>query len=138
MFSTAVNGFRWDRATRIPTGPRGVDSIVPAIAVRGSGRSTKLAVTYYRDNRPGCTSGCTLSADTVTSADAGRHWSKPHLLARGIKKSWLVNSQGPMFGDYVGEAFAKGSRAVSVYVSAKAPKAGRLNERVVSDTLHVG
>lgn len=138
LLSKSDSGFRWSKPVVVPTRPGTVDSIAPAIAVQGQGLKTKMAITYYRDSHPGCAEPCKLSVETVTSPDGGRTWSKRHVLATGIDTRWLVNAEGPMFGDYIGEAFAPGGKAVSVFVKASAPSGGLFHERVFSNTLQVG
>jgi hypothetical protein len=85
LLSTSTSGQTWARPFSVPTGAAdATDSIAPTIAVKGRGSKTSVALTYYRDSRRGCAVPCTLTAETVTSSDAGQHWSEPHVMAAGI------------------------------------------------------
>lgn len=142
LMSTSTNGFTWSSPTRVRTGAQafGVDSMTPAIAVDGStgGADARIAITYYNDDHPGCAAPCALSAETVTSQDVGKHWSKPLVLAKGINTSWLAKTSiGPMVGDYIGETFASKGNAVGVFVVAKPPTGTTLHERVVANAQHI-
>ena len=131
MLLCSADGIARTPKIRLPTGA--FDSIIPGVAVdpASSGRSTRLAVTYYT------LSGRGLDVYFQSSTDAGATWTSPRRLsAETMSLQWLpATTNGVMVGDYISTSFA-GGNAVPVFAIASRP-VGRLNQAMFAAVLPV-
>jgi hypothetical protein len=112
------------KVKRVPIDARSssVDHFIPGIAVdrTTSGKTTRLALTYYFLPDTGCVGdACKLKIGFVSSGDGGATWSSPTVVGGPMKPSWLPDTtQGRMFGDYISTSFVGGSARPGIIVAA--------------------
>lgn len=130
VLSTSRDGTTWSNVSRIPLDAvgSGVDHFIPGIAVaRNSfGRHTALALTYYFYPSADCTAAtCQLQVGFSSSRDAGRHWSRPEVLAGPMALNQIANTtQGVMVGDYISTSFVDDLRVLPVFALGRTPANG--------------
>lgn len=126
VFVTSNDGVTWSTPSRVPIDAVNstVDHFLPGIAVDAttSGSRAHVAVMYYEYADTACTaSSCSLSANVITSSDAGASWNAPQTLSQQMTVNWIAQTiQGPMVGDYNGISFAAG-KPVITFSNAVAP-----------------
>jgi hypothetical protein len=133
VMSTSDDGVNWSDVMRVPIND-GADDFIPGIAVKGSGTSTQLGLTYYFYADPTCgakgTPECRLRVGYVQSNDGGSHWSNPQTLAGPFPVSWTPDTtQGRMVGDYISTSWI-GSRAFGAFAVAKAPSGTVFDQKI--------
>jgi hypothetical protein len=133
VMSTSTNGTKWTKAARIPIDPLSstIDHFIPGLAVdrSTSGKQAHITATYYYYPDSTCNdSSCQIDVGFTTSQDGGKTWTAGKKLAGPMKISWLPGSQnGPMLADYLSSSYV-GGKAFGVFMLAKAPSGGVLNE----------
>ncbi|HET7015954.1 MAG TPA: sialidase family protein [Streptosporangiaceae bacterium] len=127
VLSTSSNGTTWSKVARIPIDPTtsGVDHVLPGIGVAGSGNTARIGLYYYFLPKASCKgAACRLEVGYLSSANAGRTWSTPTVVAGPMKFTQLANTnQGRMVGDYISCSISNG-RAFSVFAVGKPAVAG--------------
>src|SRR5262249_45588992 len=76
-------------------------------------------------------SDCKLEVGFVSSANAGKTWSKPTQLAGPMKLAWLAQAGGAMVGDYI-SCDIIGDSAVSVFAVGFKPKGSTKDQAMYS------
>ena len=135
VMSTSTDGIAWSAPARIPIDPASstVDHFLPGLGIdtTTAGNNTHLGLTFYSYPVANCTaSTCALNASFISSADGGRSWTAPLLLAGPMTVSWLPNTfAGFMVGDYMSTVFSRG-KAFPIFVSARANSGTTFDEAV--------
>jgi hypothetical protein len=129
VYSDSAIGTTWSAVTRVPIDAvsSGVDHILPGFGIdpATSGGTAHIGLYYYFFPDSSCTvSTCQLEAGYISSANAGRSWSKPVTIAGPMKLSQLAQAGGAFVGDYIGSAFA-GGKAFSSFAVGVAPANGK-------------
>ena len=137
VYSTTTDGIHWSPVVRVAADPvnSNVDHFIPGIAVdpKTSGNTAHIAVTYYYYPKANCGNNCTLYAGYSQSSDGGATWTANRQLSGPMQLSWLPNTfSGYMVADYVATVFA-GPRALPIYVIAKQPSGGLLQQAVYTE-----
>jgi hypothetical protein len=138
VLSTSTDGVTWTAPARVPADPvtSTVDHFIPGIDAdkTTSGTSAHLALTYYQYPISSCTfSTCNLQASYISSTDGGATWSRPTLLAGGMRLGWLANTTlGYMVGDYISTSFVNG-KAFGVFAVAKSKTGTTYNEAMYTN-----
>jgi BNR repeat-like domain len=133
VFSTSTDATTWTAPARIPIDDvtSGADHFIPGLAVNAStsGRTAKVALTYYFYPRAACGGACQLEVGYISSPDGGAHWGPATVLAGPMSLSEIAQtSQGPMTGDYISTSFAGGRVTTLFAVGHAQPSATSFDE----------
>jgi hypothetical protein len=136
VMSTSTDGKKWSDVTRIPIDSvkSGRDHFDPGIGVSSvqSGKKTGIGLYYYFYPKADCAvAQCKLEVGYVSSANAGKSWSKPTTLAGPMSLGWLAQAGGAMVGDYI-SCDILGNTAVSVFAVGFPPKGSTKNQAMYS------
>ena len=137
VFSKSTDGTHWSAVSRIPIDPvgSGVDHFIHGMGIdpNTSGASAHIGLTYYYYPVSNCGNSCTLIAGWTQSSDGGTTWTAGRQASAGMQLSWLPNTfSGRMVADYVMTVFS-GPRAFPIYVIAKQPSGGLLQQAVYTE-----
>lgn len=136
VMSTSTDGKTWSKVVRIPIDAvdSNRDHFDPGIGVSPdtSGSKDLLGLYYYFYPKANCSvSACKLDVGYVSSANAGKTWSKATQLAGPMTLSWLAQAGGAMVGDYI-SCDVIGNTAVSVFAVGFKPKGSTKNQPMFS------
>lgn len=138
VYSTTTDGLLWQPVVRLPLDATTstVDHFIVGVGADAN-RAGHATIVYYSYDEARCTvPTCALRANATATADGGRSWSAPAMLAGPMSLTSLPQTTfGAMIGDYAAAVYTTDGTAVAIFASADLPASGRFDEAMFARSL---